>query len=302
MIKQIRHRLGLAWWRLKVKTGIRTPEQDRVEAMRPIFALRYEATKDVLIGRGVELGAGPNPQRLPRAATCEYFDIRNESEIEQHFGKGISYEVHPIEQIPQRFPEGVDFLLAHNVLEHTSDPIKALLEWFSWVRDGGVVVISMPDMNYLPADAGRLVPPLEHILLDHVLERDDDSFESREHIYSFLLGWWDHVVVDSDKAAYVQHCLSEARRSGHDLHWHALDCERGTEVIEAAGLFGGIKLEFIRICNTESEPIATLGETIYVFRVDQASPLADSSTRTELLTLAKRLAAASKKLEQAANI
>ena len=97
----------------------------------------------VLRGSGLEIGAGAYPQTLPKGAHASYYDIRNEAETRELFGSSVVTARH-VDVIPADFPNGADFLIARNVLEHCSDPIGTLIAWNGSVRDGGTVVISLP--------------------------------------------------------------------------------------------------------------------------------------------------------------
>lgn len=239
-----------------------------------IYTLRYEITKSFLTGQGIEIGAGAFPQALPQGVSCAYFDKRTEQELVQLFQteKKAMPNVYPLGAFWNKFPEGVDFLIAHHVLEHTSNPIKTLLEWHSYVKSGGIVVISVPDANYCP-DRGRLIPPFEHLLLDYLLERDDDSFESREHIYSFIMGWIDDgFAKDMDKFNIAKRAHECAHAPYNDLHWHAFDEGLFESVIMAAGLFSEkqIVIEATATPDEESK-YQTLGDIIYVYRIHHQS-------------------------------
>lgn len=240
-----------------------------------IFQRRYEATADLITGHGLEIGAGANPQLLPENVSCLYFDKRDLDGLQTLFHQRIDCQVHPIDDIPKYFPEGADFLIAHNVLEHSPDPIGLLRSWLSFVKDGGLMVLSLPDRQYCLPDAKRIPPSFAHLVLDHLHSRGEDTFESKEHIYSFLLGWREYIHPQADKIAYLDHCLAEPWRSGHDLHWHALDRELGEKIIRTAGLLSGRAIHMCRICTVDSTPLSTLGEAIFVFRVGQREETQD---------------------------
>ncbi len=240
------------------------------DGMTAIDFYRFEATKAFLRGKGIEIGAGANPQHLPDGATCEYYDIRTTEQLAVLFKSEIKYDVRSVDEVPSRYPGGVDFLIAHNVIEHSSDPIGLLKRFQSYVRDGGTLVISLPFMEVCPDDQ-RLAAPLEHLVLDHILERGDDAFESREHIYSFLLGWVDHIWLQGEtQKNYARFLLSEARRNGHDLHWHAFDTMNAMQIIEAACRLDGIGAELLAWMTPDTEP-ATSSDIIGVYRINRKS-------------------------------
>jgi hypothetical protein len=169
-----------------------------------------------------------------------------------------------------RFPDKADFLIAHHVLEHISDPIRALIEWNSYVKDGGVVIVSVPDAYYCP-DRGRLIPPFEHVLLDYLLERDDDSFESREHIYSFVMGWIDDgFAKDMNKFDIAKKAHECAKAQKNDLHWHTYNDNLLRKIIVTAALFAGqsIRIEATATPYSEEKERRTTNEIIYVYRID----------------------------------
>lgn len=267
-----------------------------------IYRLRYKATSDLITGYGLEIGAGANPQQLPENVSCIYFDRRDLDGLQTLFQQHIDYQVHPIEDIPKYFPQGADFLIAHGVLEHSPDPIGLLRSWLSYVKDDGLLVLSLPDKHHCPQDAKRITPSFDHIVLDHLLSRGEDTFESKEHIYSFLLGWRYYILPHASKIAYLDFCLAEPRRSGHDLHWHALDRELGEKIIQTAGLLSGRAIHMCRICTVDSKPIRTRGEAIFVFRVRQRGETQDAyvdAVRAEIQRIADSLLSSGQVLSEA---
>src|SRR3954468_769618 len=105
--------------------------------------IRRNFAADLIAGRGVEIGAGAYPQALPPGATAAQYDLRDAAELKALFGTE-TIPVRPMAELRSDFPAGADFLIAHNVLEHAPDPIGQLIRWNACVRDGGVVLISLP--------------------------------------------------------------------------------------------------------------------------------------------------------------
>lgn len=234
-----------------------------------IYEIRYEIIAPFLKGLGIEIGAGAYPQLLPEGATCEYYDKRDEKELAEYFNVDESTinKVYSLDHFNERFPGKADFLIAHHVLEHCSCPISTVIEWNNYVKKGGIVVISVPAADYCP-DKGRMVPPFEHVLLDFLLERKDDSFESKEHIYSNLWGWIDDGMTKGlNKFEIAKKAHECTKKKKNDLHWHAFNEELLKNIIIAAAFFGN---KDIKIEATATPMNKTLGELIYIYRIENS--------------------------------
>lgn len=256
--------------------------------------IRDRVTRDHLRGRGIELGAGTRPQRLPPGVEAELFDKRSASELVTYFETAAAgaQPVRPLAEIPERFPAGADFLIAHHVLEHISNPIAALIEWFGWVRPGASLVVSVPDAAHSP-DRGRLIPTLEHVLLDYLLDRGDDSFESREHVYSFLMGWCDDgAAVGIDKLELASRAHACAAAAQNDLHWHAFDRALFEGIVWAAGVLSGRGLELHAVAGPDSPSgCRPEGEIIGLLSVDDSAALRGHGSETVLPRVRETLGA-----------
>lgn len=264
----------------------------------PGYENRAVAAAPFLQGRGIELGAGAAPQRLPDGAEAVYFDKRGEGELCEYLGSTVRYPLHRLEEVGRFFPVGADFLIAHNVLEHIHDHIGALLEWHSYVRDGGVVVVSVPER--VGQDKDRPAAPFSHILLDHVLERDENWLETREHVMSFCLGWQESWP-DKGREEFAAHVLFEGNRQGHDCHWHAVDRGDWDKVIAGAAVLGGVGLQILHTADMRTDgPTRTDGEIIYIYRVDRANTSIKGlpNVLPEIDAVADLLAAAQARLER----
>jgi hypothetical protein len=279
-------------------------------AFEPIHEARLRTSGPFLRGRGIEIGAGLNPQRLPAGVVCERFDLRDADELARieaaGRGQDISADQVPtsraMHEIASCFPSGADFLIAHNVLEHCADPIGTLHAWFGYVRAGGVAVLSVPHRDFCP-DAGRLVPDLEHLLADHVLERDADHFESREHAYSCSAGWMNHWPdwLALDRRAIAERMHTVAAMPALDVHWHAFTPLLFDELLQAASLLAARPLRLLAWADpTRAGVQRTVGDVIAVVRIGE--PLADDRTlEWQASDVLLRMRAFSAKLSAAAS-
>lgn len=272
---------------------------DTLDALDAIYRRRFEVSQEWLSGHGLEIGAGANPQQLPAGAHATYFDKRDDAGLAAMFDASDASipSVAPIEEIPTRFPNGADFLIAHQVLEHIADPIGALLEWSRLVVDGGVLVIGVPHRDYCP-DRGRVVPTLEHILLDHLFERDATHFESREHAYSCMFGWmndWpDWVDLDLRGASERAHLTAHVDEP--DMHFHSFTTALFEQVWTTAARLSDRHWQPLALAAPDlPPPDQTLGEILRIFRVtDQPTgdEPCDPAVESEIETLHARLTAA----------
>jgi len=211
---------------------------------------RREIANRFIGGRGFEIGAGLTPSMFRGIDELIVIDKRNAEQFREHFGKAPPYEIVTLEAARVRFPGGLDFLMAHHVLEHCANPIAELAQaWLPLIRDGGLLFLSMPS-NQSPPEQGRLPTPIEHVIDDWAFGRNDDSFESRNHIPTFVLGWTvfrpgDFWYAQGSVADYAKTILSEINRSGHDLHWHSYGLPMARQLIEIAFHAAGFGMRWL---------------------------------------------------------
>lgn len=260
--------------------------------------IRRNFAWDLLLGRGIEIGAGNAPHRLPPGAECVHYDLRDAEGLATLFGDGHTVRPRPMSAVEADFPAGADFLIAHNVLEHSPNPIGTLIGWNNFVRSGGVVVISLPHFRYCP-DSRRRLPPFEHILEDFLAGSNGSDFASREHTASFTLGWHrDYCASLSIATVYdfSRALLDGLHSSEHDVHWHALDTTLSLQIVAAAAHLGGTQIEHLR--QRTPERGETVGDILIAYRVIdrqvpavavQALIAADARRRSALATVGSEI-------------
>jgi SAM-dependent methyltransferase len=204
--------------------------------IRRLFSKRKYLAFKYLRGSGFEIGALAHPLRVPPGVTVKYLDkISREEAIRMHPDQDSS-KVVQVDSIVDGFslasiPDATsDFLIANHVLEHTPNPILALVNWSRILRPGGILFISIP-IAARSFDVGRSLTTPEHMLEDYDLfNRNAASlFEerSRQHAAEWLsisepnirMKRGSHYIRPD--AERIQKLVAEANLSeNNELHFH----------------------------------------------------------------------------------
>ena len=209
-------------------------------------ARRQKIGDSVIGGVGYEIGPGTLPSRYTGMVHVTYLDKRSRAELEMHFKAAIPYDVRDIDDDTLA---PADFVIAHHVIEHAPDAIGTIAHWVLLIRDGGRMFLSLPAHDHA-CEQNRLPTPFEHILHDHLFNRDAESFDSKQHIPHFI-NQWTAMNPDSfwyakkDVPQFVAVSLSEVQRNGHDLHWHTYTLDVMRDTITAGFWFAGHGVEFL---------------------------------------------------------
>ncbi len=210
---------------------------------------RRKIADKYLKGRGIEIGAGPYPAEGKLIDELHVIDKRSRSELKELFNADIPYDVRTLEEARSLFPDGADFVVAHQVLEHCHNPIQTLMEWLSLLHRDGTLFLGVP-VESAAFESRRPRTPIEHLLDDFIFARSDTAYDSAQHVYSFIHGWaavrpGDFWYAQKDVTTYIDVCLSEGLRVGHDFHWHTFTRTTIRQTIEAAFWFTNSSVEFM---------------------------------------------------------
>jgi ubiquinone/menaquinone biosynthesis C-methylase UbiE len=108
----------------------------------------------------------------------------------------------------------MDFVIMSHVLEHLSNPVKAIREAFRVLPIGGRLMVVVPDRDFT-FDRRRALTPFEHLWSDfenHVTENADD------HYIDFLSSAAPHVFADSAEK-FAGHIRYSRLRKEHAHVW-----------------------------------------------------------------------------------
>lgn len=264
--------------------GVETPYDLAVRIVTrdgPTYSLerdfiRAAFGRDLLRGKGFEIGPGATPQLLARDVACRYYDKRSDEELKQLFERFHSSDENAyivpttsVANLGRDFPGGADFLIAHNVLEHAPDPVGELAGWQRHVRAGGIVLLSLPHRQ--PGlDNGRPLPSFAHLVADALDNANGTTFECREHVSSFLIACA-NMFAEQRGLRSVSEFESAAKpfllADENDIHWHAYEARTAIHVCLLAALLLGHRIAFRRIWAPEEGLTRTDGDILVAYEV-----------------------------------
>lgn len=124
-----------------------------------------------------------------------------------------------------------DFVLSSHMLEHTANPIRALLEWKRLLANDGILVLLLPDKRHT-FDHRRTVTTLAHLIDDFNAGMGEDDLT---HLPEIL------ALHDLERDPDAGDMEAFKARSLHNvenrcLHHHVFDVRLARELVEHAGL------------------------------------------------------------------
>lgn len=215
---------------------------------------RLRLARELLRGRGLEIGALHAPFPLPPGASAVYVDRMPVEQLRAHYPELGDAPLAPVdvvddaETLASFEPESQDFLVASHLLEHCEDPIGALLRWLRVVRPGGIVLLAVPDRRFT-FDRDRAPTALAHLVRDH----DDGPEASRAEHY---LDWVRAVEGRSGDDARER--AEALRRARYSIHFHVWDHDALAELLEHCLGLPGAPAARLRLRRNRSENLAVL--------------------------------------------
>jgi SAM-dependent methyltransferase len=140
----------------------------------------------------------------------------------------------------QFIAEGVDlnmipsddyrFLLSSNMLEHTTNPLAALVEWKRLLEAGGGLILVLPHRDGT-FDHRRPITTLDHLVLDFENSTPETNLDHLPEILAL------HDLARDPGAVDEATFRERAQRNGtvRGLHHHVFDTRLAMEVVSWAG-------------------------------------------------------------------
>jgi len=123
--------------------------------------------------------------------------------------------------------ETYDFLLSSHMLEHTSNPISALVEWCQLLKTGGVLVLVLPN-KVNTFDHRRPVTTMAHLIKDYENKTGEDDLTHLPEILN---------LHDFDRDPYIANVAGFESRCKNNLvnrcmHHHVFDMKLATDLLK----------------------------------------------------------------------
>lgn len=124
-----------------------------------------------------------------------------------------------------------DFVLSSHMLEHSANPIQALSEWKRLLKNGGILVLVLPDKNHT-FDRQRPTTALGHLIEDFNVGMTEDDLTHLPEILAL------HDLKLDPEAGDVTTFKSRSLRNFENrcLHHHVFDTRLAVDLVEYVGL------------------------------------------------------------------
>lgn len=170
---------------------------------------------DYFSGTGLEIGALNEPFPVNAGVKVIYSDILNTEQIDALCPEGIHPDmISDSESFPSVNDNSFDFIIANHVLEHLTNPIRALIEWFRILKDEGYLFITIPDKRFT-FDRYRQRTKLSHLIDDY------KSTQNRSDLnFPHLKEWAIHVEKKKVGSEEYLAWISKQKYKGYSVHNH----------------------------------------------------------------------------------
>jgi len=178
---------------------------------------RYMLSLRFLKGQGLEIGALSNPTPTRPGTLTRYYDYLTAEQNRERFPQLLANAklVEPDylgdgEKLELIADGSLDYLIANHMLEHCQDVIGTLKTFWSKLRQGGALLLALPDKRYT-FDHPRPNTPFEHLVQDY---EGGPHTSLHQHYQEF------HQLVTEDAVAAAQ-TKEEVHALPHvDIHFH----------------------------------------------------------------------------------
>jgi SAM-dependent methyltransferase len=216
-------------------------------------------------GRGIELSPRDAPtQGLPSDTTVLYVDKESTRQLKDRLKPApVAKSLVPVDLIgePGCLPfttNGLDFLIANDLIGRIPNPLGALQEWHRCLKEGGRLFLTVPDERFC-FDGDRAPTGWGHLLGDLHTSDNGMSDASREHLREWIRD------VEGMSEDGVDGRLDDLLSTTLDYHWHTWTYESMLGILDRCGRELGLRFER----EAELNSYETWGEMVLVLRKER---------------------------------
>jgi len=208
-----------------------------------------------LNGDGIEIGSLNWPMPVPPNANVRYADAFSTEDLKRNWPQ-FADRLKPIDIVTDVqnltgiADQSLDFIIANHVIEHTEDPIGALIHLHRVLKEGGILFMSLPDKRYT-FDKDRPITTYSHLVKDH---EDGGKGSLAAHRIEIA-----RTMAEDKSESGIEAEIERMATAPENPHFHVWDQLAMLEWLTRA------QLEYQ--CPFDLEALSKTGlETIFVFR------------------------------------
>ena len=200
--------------------------------MSEVLLKRRAELLRLLSGSGIEIGAMHQPVPAPHLKVA-YVDRVLEDTLRRHYAELGEIPFAPIDiqddgQVLGKLGDSSqDFIIANHVIEHMSDPIRALENWSRVLKVGGRLFMAVPDMEQT-FDKNRTLTDLQHLVEDYEDPSPDRDFEAFLEFATEVSAKIVGACSLEDSAKHAELMWKEQ----YSIHYHVWNQETFREMLE----------------------------------------------------------------------
>src|SRR5258708_2733742 len=186
-------------------------QEPHAKLSRELIAATY------LSGNGIEIGALHNPLQVPSRANVKYVDRLPIAQLREQYPELNDQELVAVdilddgERLSTLSDASQDFVIANHFIEHSQDPIGAVVNMLRVLKPGGVLYLAIPDKRCC-FDSDRPVTPLAHLLRDHA---EGPEWSRAQHFEE-----WARLVNKAGDDVEVEKQAAELIEMDYSIHFH----------------------------------------------------------------------------------
>lgn len=200
------------------------------EGMRLMLRDRKDYLR-LLSGSGIEIGALHRPCDVPHLRV-QYVDRLTRPELERQYPELEGHAIVEADIIDDAetlatIPDGSqDFVIANHVIEHTSNPIGAMLTWCRVLRKGGRLFLAVPDKR-ATFDKDRQLTSIDHVLEDYRSPSEERDFAHFEDFALNVSCRFFKVRPEAESRSFAKELWDKK----YSIHYHVWDFDAFTEFL-----------------------------------------------------------------------
>ncbi len=200
----------------------------RIYNIRDDFASRY------INGKGYEIGAQNSPLSCQNAKKVTYIDYLSKDEISQKYQIPINECVNvdiiaDANDLTRMSSNTASFVIANHVLEHSPNPVKAVLGWLRILQPGGILFLTLPNYRSNEFDFEKSPTEISHFIQDYQKAFNNEDISTvhiNEHVRII-----DGIDPENDSELFNQRC-NELIQSNLHTHYHVFNKKNSLDLFK----------------------------------------------------------------------